>query len=110
MRLCSGCQSKVPDGVQFCYACKAERNATTGVDGIKSHTAVQGNHAAYDPELDALRKGARWQKARAAKHKEQPFCIHCQTALTEIVDHIVPASEAIRQVQESNRFPFDKYA
>jgi hypothetical protein len=30
--------------------------------------------------------------------------------VSEIIDHIVPAGEAIRQAQESGRFPLDKWA
>lgn len=38
------------------------------------------------------------------------MCKRCDRALTEIIDHIVPASVAIAQAQASGRFPFDKYA
>jgi 5-methylcytosine-specific restriction endonuclease McrA len=103
MRLCSGCQTKVPDKVRFCQACRAER-ATPTTDGLRLHTT------GYDALLDRLRKSLRWQKLRALIVSRQPFCQRCQAAMTEIVDHIVPALVAIQQAQESGRWPYDKYA
>lgn len=96
MRLCSGCQTKVPDAVRFCASCSAERSPK---DGIKQHRVGE-----YNDELDALRKSPQWQKLRRRVVSEEPFCRRCKNAMTEIVDHIIPAGIAIAQVQESGRW------
>lgn len=103
MRMCSGCGSKVDDGVRFCDVCKAER-VTQSSDGVKSHAPVKMD-GRYDKELDILNKGTRWQRVRAEVVKKHPFCNRCQIKLTEIVDHIIPAAIAIQQAQESGRWP-----
>jgi 5-methylcytosine-specific restriction endonuclease McrA len=103
MKLCGkGCGSKIPDDARCCDACKAERGLPS--DGIKTHTT------GYDAVLDGLRKSARWQRVRDIIIKKFPICCRCQTALSEIVDHIVPALVAITQAQASGRYPFNKYA
>ena len=107
MRLCSGCQSKVPDNVRFCDDCRAERRQTTTED-IRSHEAHRED--AYDAELDHLRKGTRWQSIRRTVLSIKPVCGRCNTALAEIADHIVPAKVAIRQARESGRWPHDPNA
>jgi 5-methylcytosine-specific restriction endonuclease McrA len=38
------------------------------------------------------------------------MCARCERAISEIVDHIVPAYVAIAQAQASGRYPYDKYA
>jgi len=40
----------------------------------------------------------------------EPFCCRCHTALTEIIDHIVPAAISIMQASQSGLYPYDKYA
>jgi 5-methylcytosine-specific restriction endonuclease McrA len=102
MRLCSGCQTKVPDAVRFCDGCKAERGIVPGAG--KEHTT------GYDAVLDGLRKGTRWQRTRSVVIKRDPLCKRCDVAVSEIVDHIVPAAVAIQQAQASEVFPYDKYA
>lgn len=41
MRMCSGCQTKIADGIRFCDACKAERKPSSDgtTDAIKSNAA-----------------------------------------------------------------------
>lgn len=109
MRLCSGagCGRAIPSDVRFCDECKADRGGVAS-DGIKQHSGSNPN--SYNPALDALRKGTRWQRRRELVLKKSPFCARCQTARAEIVDHIVPAIEAIRQVRESKRYPLDMNA
>jgi 5-methylcytosine-specific restriction endonuclease McrA len=103
MKLCGkGCGSKIPDDARCCDACKAERGLPS--DGIKTHTT------GYDATLDGLRKSARWRRVRDIIIKKFPICCRCQTAISEIVDHIVPALVAVTQAQASGRYPFDKYA
>jgi len=65
---------------------------------------------AYTAELDALRKGTRWQRVRDIAIKRCPLCARCQLALSEIVDHIVPAGVAVQQARDSGRYPLDRYA
>ena len=103
MRLCSGCQTKVPDDVRFCDECRAERAPHTQTGGHEHTTG-------YDAVLDGLRKSARWQKVRAKAIARCPMCARCNLQLSEIVDHIVPALVAIQQARDSGKFPFDKYA
>lgn len=104
MRMCSGCQTKVEDSVRFCDACKAERG-TPEPDGIKQHTVSDRVRYAF------LYSHRRWHaQIRPRALRKHPFCSRCQIAVSEIIDHIVPAGEAIRQAQESGRFPFDKWA
>lgn len=111
MRLCSGpgCGRAVSDDVRFCAECKAEQrglNASqTQGDAIRVHT-----HGEYDAVLDGLRKSKRWQSIRERAARRCPICARCDLALTEIVDHIVPAAVAVHQVIMSGAFPLDKYA
>ena len=111
MRLCSGagCGRAVADAVRFCDACKAEpvnqlSQVNQPTDGIRTHTS------GYDAELDRLRKGQRWQRTRTIVARRDPFCRRCDVRVTDEVDHIVPAREAIAQAQLSGRFPGDRYA
>lgn len=108
MRLCRLCQSKMPEAQKGpCDACKAERS-TSADDGIQQHVAVSIGQ--YDAALDKLRKGTRWQKVRLIVVYRDPICKRCDTRLTEIVDHVVPAAVAIVQAKESKRWPYDPVA
>jgi len=106
MRLCSGpgCGRAVPEDIRFCDECKEERGVPVRSDGIRNHST------AYDAELDALRKGTRWQSVRRRVLQRDPFCKRCERSVAEICDHIVPAGVAIAQAQASGRFPHDKWA
>lgn len=73
-------------------------------DDIRSHTS------GYTEELDALRKGARWQRIRARVIRAQPLCARCGLSISEIVDHIVPAHVAIQQARDSGLYPTDRNA
>jgi 5-methylcytosine-specific restriction endonuclease McrA len=103
MRICSGpgCLRAVQDNVTFCDECKPARAST---DEIRNHTS------GYDAELDRLRKGPRWQRIRKAVVLRDPLCQRCQLRITDEIDHIVPAREAIEQARASGRYLFDKYA
>ena len=105
MRLCSGpgCLRKIDDDVRFCDECKPKPLAAQD-DGIRKHTT------AYDAELDALRKGTRWQRTRPNVLRRDPLCKRCDRAVSEIVDHIVPAREVVTQAQVSGAYRTDKYA
>ena len=104
MRLCSGagCGRKVPDDVRFCDECASERPASD--QNIREHTTRDRDRYAF------LYSGARWQRIAQRVLKRDGFCGKCKTAIAELVDHKVPAGEAIRQAQESKRWPFDKWA
>jgi len=106
MRLCSGagCGRKVADDVRYCDECKAERGEAAQPDDARTHST------AYDAVLDGLRKGTRWQRVRDIAIKRCPLCARCQLAVSEIVDHIVPAGVAVQQACDSGRYPLDKYA
>lgn len=103
MRVCSGpgCLRKVADDVRFCDECRPARPAA---NPGRVHTS------GYDAELDRLRKSPRWQRTRAVVAKRDPICKRCDRALTEIVDHVVPAREAITQAQLSGLYRLDKHA
>lgn len=103
-RICSGpgCLRSVPDGVRFCDECKPKTQQVS--DGIKVHKS------GYDPVLDRLNTGEQWRLCRASILKRDPICKRCDRAPSEIVDHIVPAQEAVAQVQVSGRYPLNKYA
>jgi 5-methylcytosine-specific restriction endonuclease McrA len=104
MRLCRGCQSKMDDSIKgLCPACKAERGAP--VDNIRAHTLSDRERYAF------LYVGERWKRNVQPKAmKKYPMCALCDIAMTELIDHIVPAGEAIRQAQAANYSVFDKYA
>lgn len=103
MRLCSGpgCRRSVPEDVRFCDECKPTPRVS---DEIREHTS------GYDAQLDTLRKGSRWQRVRAEVVRRDPMCKRCDRAITEIVDHIVPAQVAVQQARDSGVFPFDRFA
>jgi 5-methylcytosine-specific restriction endonuclease McrA len=90
--------------VRFCEECRAERGTAVKTDGIKNHST------AYDDILDGLRKGTRWQRLRVRAIHRCPLCARCNLAISEIVDHIVPAAIAVMQAQQSGLYPLDKYA
>ncbi len=104
MRVCSGpgCLRSVPDDVRFCDECKPQ--SATSSDDIRSHTS------GYTEELDALRKGTRWQRIRARVIKSGPLCARCQLRISEIVDHVVPAGVAVQQARDSGKYPMDRNA
>jgi hypothetical protein len=123
MRLCRGCQTKVPDDHKgMCAACERDRYGTQSGNGIKSNVAVpsdagkQHTMAGYDAEIEPLRKVKRWHNRRAQVIRRDGSCVRCKAegrppAAIEIVDHTIPAQIAIEQAWESKRFgPVDKYA
>jgi 5-methylcytosine-specific restriction endonuclease McrA len=104
MRMCSGCQTKVPETVRFCDACKRERKKTAG-DGGREHTVTDRERYAF------LYSGVRWRtKVQPLALRRCRMCARCNVHLSEIVDHVVPSGVAIQQARDSGRFPFDKYA
>ena len=104
MRLFSGpgCGRAVPDGTRYCYACKR------GIpldDGIKQHAVSDRERYAF------LYSGSRWRvRVQPLAIQMCPVCARCNAALSELVDHKVPAGVAIIQAQESGRYPYDKWA
>ena len=105
MRICSGpgCLRVVKDAVRFCDECQPPALAGDD-DEIRTHTS------GYDAEMDALRKSPRWQRTRKRIVQRQPLCGRCELHYTEIVDHTVPAREAISQARLSGRYPLDRSA
>ena len=97
MRICSGpgCLRAVDDSVKLCDECKPAAQTS---DDARTHTS------GYDAELDKLRKGTRWQRIRALVVRRQPLCATCDRALTEIVDHVVPAREALGHCRASGAY------
>lgn len=115
MRVCSGagCLRTVPDDVRFCPVCapKAEPD-----DGIRSYTPAEPEgireHSTADRDrLGHLYGGPRWKKhTQPAVLRRDPICKRCDKDLSTIADHVVPASEAIRQAQASGRWPLNAVA
>jgi len=103
MRLCSGagCGRAVADDVRYCDECK---QATPEGDGIKAHSLADRQRYAE------LYTGARWQRVRKQAIQRCPMCARCQRAISEIVDHEIPAGVVIIQAQQSGRYPTDRYA
>jgi 5-methylcytosine-specific restriction endonuclease McrA len=99
MRICSGagCLRAVKDEMRFCDECAP----VVVVDDARNHTS------GYDAELDGLRNCRR---LRIQIIHRDPLCSRCQLSISEIVDHVVPAREAISQAQLSRRYPTDRYA
>jgi hypothetical protein len=110
MRLCRGCRGKMPaEQKGLCDACKGSNKPVVS-DGIRSNVPVSFN-GTYDAALDALRKDSRWrERLQPRMMKRDPMCKRCDVAITVIIDHTVPAAEAIRQVWESKRFPLSPNA
>jgi len=105
MRICSGagCLRAVPDNVRYCEECKPSRAA----DEIRSHAPATTDRTRYQ----FLYAGNRFQDGIRPKILQRdPICKRCECAPSVIVEHIVPAGEAIRQAQESGRYPFSPYA
>lgn len=104
MRLCGKCQTKVEDNVRFCDACTTERGKTVASDDIRQHTVSDRVTFAF------LYASDRWKRSVQPKAmKLYPLCARC-SAITQLIDHVVPAGEAIRQAQVSGRYPLSKYA
>lgn len=97
MRICSGagCLRAVPDGVRLCAECSGP---------TKSHTYADRERCAH------LYRTSRWKTKSASVLRRDPICKLCDVAISEVADHRVPASEAVRQVQESGRWPLDPVA
>lgn len=106
MRLCStGCGSKIPDGTRYCEDCQSSRLPQP--DGEHIHIGANGS---YDEQIDKLRKSGRWQRLRLLVVQAKPWCVLCDTALAEIVDHIVPAWVVIQQARQSGLYQLDPWA
>lgn len=103
MRLCSGCQTKVPDDVRFCDECRAERTKPAQ-DDLREH----GNK--YDAEISQIERGPRWQRVRKRVIQRDVLCKRCGNRPSIIADHIVPAQVAIQQARASGKYPFDLWA
>lgn len=101
MRICSGagCLRAIPEDARFCDECHPD---TKVGDGIREHTS------GYTAELDAQRKSGKWQGVRARALTQHPFCARCN-AVTEIIDHIVPAAIAVQEVRDSGRYPLQPW-
>ena len=105
MRICSGsgCLRTVPDTVRLCDEC---RSGGRNDNAIKSH-----GYVADRDRYKALYVCPRWVKRlRPVVLAAFPICTKCDKALSEIVDHIVPAGEAIRQAKESGKYPLNPVA
>lgn len=109
MRLCSGCQTKIPDEPKgLCATCKADRNKPSS-DGIRSNVGVQ-RASVYGPELDKQNKSRKWlEYTRPRILRRDPMCKGCDKAMSEIVDHIVPAAIAVEQARVSGRWPYSPW-
>lgn len=105
MRLCSGCRTKVEDHVRFCASCAAERGKTSASDGITQHTVTDRERYRF------LYVSERWKRnVQPRALKQSPMCARCYVAISELVDHIVPAGIVIAQAQASGLYPLNKWA
>ena len=103
MRICSGagCLRAVADDVRMCAECQPPIRP---VDDSKQHSVTDRVRYAY------LYSSPRWQRVRKQALVACPFCARCETAVTELVDHIVPAGVAVAQAQQSGQYLLDKWA
>ena len=110
MRICSGpgCLRAVADDVRFCDECQYPERVN---DGIRRHARVtEVTLAVSDRDVYAfLYSSHRWQRLRALAFKRHPLCDRCGVAMTEIMDHRIPAGVVILQAQSSGRY-LDKWA
>src|SRR6185437_10763687 len=107
MRICSGagCLAAVPDEVRFCDECKPGPSSSDGDDNIRSHSNADRDR------LGHLYGGQRWKKyTQPSVLRRDPICKRCNEALSELVDHIVPAGVAIEQARESGKYPLNQLA
>ena len=104
MRVCSGagCLRAVQDGVRYCDECKPTPLSVP--DDIRVHTLSDREKYAF------LYSSPRWQRVRALALAACPLCARCNLAITEIIDHIVPAGVAIVQARDSGLYIADRYA
>ena len=102
MRICSGsgCLRAVPDDVRYCDECNPTLPVVV-VDGIREHTQTDRERYSF------LYSSPRWQRLRRLVIQRQPMCARCDRAISEIVDHIVPAGVAIAQAL--GRIPGGRY-
>lgn len=82
-------------------------------DGIRSFrpydvdddAPVKKHSYADRDRLMHLYGSPQWRKhTQPAVMRRDPICKRCNVALSELVDHIVPAGEAIRQAQASGKW------
>lgn len=105
MRICSGagCLRVVPEGVRFCDECRPTRTYDSGREHLPGNS--DGERYAW------LYKGPRWKKhVQPRIMRRDLYCRICGLNRSELVDHKVPAGEAIRQAADSGRYPLDRYA
>lgn len=105
MKLCGGCQTAIPEDARYCPACTAERGKPVVSDGIREHGVTDRVRYAF------LYASERWKRNVQPKAlKACPMCARCAIKVSTLVDHIVPAGEAIRQAQESGLYALSKFA
>ena len=107
MKLCKGpgCMRAINDDARFCDECRAERKPVLADDGQIVHSASDRQRYAH------LYNGERWKRdVQPRALKKYPICCKCSRCSSELIDHIVPAGEAIRQAQGSKRWPFSPNA
>jgi 5-methylcytosine-specific restriction endonuclease McrA len=102
MRICSGagCLRTVQDDVRFCDECSDGKPG----EGIRSHSNADRDR--HGPQYGSR----RWKAIQAQVLRRDPVCKRCNTALSTIGDHIVPASQAVDQAKASGRWPYDPFA
>lgn len=108
MRICSGagCLRAIPESktVRFCAECQAERAPKQQDVEIREHTLSDRERYAF------LYSGSRWQRVQRIALTRCPLCKRCESAISELVDHAVPAGVAVAQAQASGRWALDKWA
>jgi 5-methylcytosine-specific restriction enzyme A len=104
VRICSGagCLRAIADDVRYCDECRPTPVVVD--DGIREHTTSDRER------YRRLYSSPRWQRLRLQAIRACPMCARCNAAITEIVDHIVPAGVAVQQVRDSGLYPTDRFA
>lgn len=118
MRLCGGCQTKIPDDTRgVCATCERERYGKQPSDGIRSNVPAgqlvgkQHTQAGYDAAMDKLCNCKRWDDKCAKVRGRDGSCVMCKAegrppTPIALVDHIIPAQHALAQCRAVKPYPF----
>lgn len=100
MRLCSGCQSKIPDDAHgLCESCRsAKQHRPDGMAEVRSHNSADRDSWAH------FYSCGEWTVASKRQLKAFPVCERCQINFATLTDHFIPVGQFIALCREQKRF------
>jgi hypothetical protein len=120
MRLCSspGCGRKVPDSARFCNECQPSGSG----GGIREHhpagraapstrggVRLSGSERALEDLIQREYMGRPWREVtRPRALRRTPACDDCKVALSQIVDHRIPARLVHAECIRRRLFPLQR--